>query len=354
MTRRIMGPFNRVEGDLEVELEIESDQVVSAQVSSSLYRGFEQILQGKEPADALVYTPRICGICSVSQSVAAARALAELTGVSMPANGDLAINLILANENVADHLTHFYLFFMPDFARETYQNEPWYESIANRFRAQRGSAAREMLAARAQFMHLMGLMAGKWPHSLAIQPGGVSRSIEMQEKARLQAILFGFRRYLESQLFDDSLENIVSLDSADALQAWSAAHSPDRSDFSAFLEVAKQLELHQLGQAEDRFMSYGAYRLSGSDSFAQGVWETEIESLDSTLITEDISHSWMGYQTAPKHPFEGVTLPDAEIEQAYSWCKAPRLDGKVVEVGALARQQVDGHPLIRDLVSQSG
>ncbi|MEW8385138.1 MAG: nickel-dependent hydrogenase large subunit, partial [Candidatus Thiodiazotropha taylori] len=201
MTRRIMGPFNRVEGDLEVELEIESDQVVSAQVSSSLYRGFEQILQGKEPADALVYTPRICGICSVSQSVAAARALAELTGVSMPTNGDLAINLILANENVADHLTHFYLFFMPDFARETYQNEPWYESIANRFRAQRGSAAREMLAARAQFMHLMGLMAGKWPHSLAIQPGGVSRSIEMQEKARLQAILFGFRRYLESQLF---------------------------------------------------------------------------------------------------------------------------------------------------------
>ncbi|MCG7936499.1 MAG: nickel-dependent hydrogenase large subunit, partial [Candidatus Thiodiazotropha taylori] len=201
MTRRIMGPFNRVEGDLEVELEIESDQVVSAQVSSSLYRGFEQILQGKEPADALVYTPRICGICSVSQSVAAARALAELTGVSMPTNGDLAINLILANENVADHLTHFYLFFMPDFARETYRGEPWYELIANRFRAQTGSAAREMLAARAQFMHLMGLMAGKWPHSLAIQPGGVSRSIEMQEKARLQAILFGFRRYLESQLF---------------------------------------------------------------------------------------------------------------------------------------------------------
>ncbi|MCG7966751.1 MAG: nickel-dependent hydrogenase large subunit [Candidatus Thiodiazotropha taylori] len=354
MTRRIMGPFNRVEGDLEVELEIESDQVVSAQVSSSLYRGFEQILQGKEPADALVYTPRICGICSVSQSVAASRALAELTGVSMPTNGDLAINLILANENVADHLTHFYLFFMPDFARETYRNEPWYESIAKRFRAQTGSAAREMLAARAQFMHLMGLMAGKWPHSLAIQPGGVSRSIEMQEKARLQAILFGFRRYLESQLFGDSLENIVSLDSADALQAWSAAHEPDRSDFSAFLEVAEQLELHQLGRAEDRFMSYGAYRLNGSDSFAQGVWETGFEPLDSTLITEDISHSWMGYQTAPKHPYEGVTLPDAEIEQAYSWCKAPRLDGKVVEVGALARQQVDGHPLIRDLVSQSG
>ncbi|MEJ2621110.1 MAG: nickel-dependent hydrogenase large subunit [Candidatus Thiodiazotropha sp.] len=354
MTRRIMGPFNRVEGDLEVELEIESGQVVSAQVSSSLYRGFEQILQGKEPDDALVYTPRICGICSVSQSVAAARALAQLSGITMPPNGDLAINLILANENVADHLTHFYLFFMPDFARETYRDEPWYELIAKRFRAQTGSAAREMLAARAQFMHLMGLMAGKWPHSLAIQPGGVSRSIEIQEKARLQAILFGFRRFLESQLFGDSLEHIVSLDSADALQAWSAGHPVDRSDFRAFLEVAGQLELDQLGQAEDRFMSYGAYRLNGRDSFTQGVWEGELDPLDSTLITEDVSHSWMGYQTVPKHPFEGITLPDAEVERAYSWCKAPRLDGRVVEVGALARQQVDGHPLIRDLVSQSG
>ncbi|MET0045289.1 MAG: nickel-dependent hydrogenase large subunit [Candidatus Thiodiazotropha sp. 6PLUC3] len=224
MSRRIVGPFNRVEGDLEVELEIENEQVTSAQVSSSLYRGFEQILQGKDPGDALVYTPRICGICSVSQSVAAARALSELSGVAMPSNGDLSINLILANENVADHLTHFYLFFMPDFARETYSHEAWYPGIAERFRAQTGTAAPEMLAARAQFMHLMGLMAGKWPHSLAIQPGGVSRSIEMQEKARLQAILFGFRRFLESRLFGDTLERIDALASAEALQEWIADH----------------------------------------------------------------------------------------------------------------------------------
>ncbi|HVI74502.1 MAG TPA: nickel-dependent hydrogenase large subunit, partial [Anaeromyxobacteraceae bacterium] len=38
----------------------------------------------------------------------------------------------------------------------------------------------------------------------------------------------------------------------------------------------------------------------------------------------------------------------------YTWCKAPRLDGRVVEVGALARQVVDGHPLARDLVARGG
>ncbi len=44
MSTRIVGPFNRVEGDLEVSLEITDGRVVSAQVNSPMYRGFEQML----------------------------------------------------------------------------------------------------------------------------------------------------------------------------------------------------------------------------------------------------------------------------------------------------------------------
>ena len=118
--------------------------------------------------------------------------------------------------------------------------------------------------------------------------------------------------------------------------------------------LAEALRLDRLGRAADRFMSYGAYKLGQAHQLTRGVWDGDLKGLDSALITEDISHSWMGYQNVPKHPFEGVTLPDAQLEQAYTWCKAPRLDGRVVEVGALARQQVDGHPLIRQLVAHSG
>ncbi|MCB1757696.1 MAG: nickel-dependent hydrogenase large subunit, partial [Gammaproteobacteria bacterium] len=110
--RKLVGPFNRVEGDLEIDLEIRDGVIETARVNSPLYRGFEQILQGKDPRDALVYTPRICGICSVSQSVAAAVALARAQGLQPAENGRLATNLILACENLADHLSHFYLFFM--------------------------------------------------------------------------------------------------------------------------------------------------------------------------------------------------------------------------------------------------
>ena len=58
MTRRIVGPFNRVEGDLEVTLDIEDGRIAAAYVNSPLYRGFEQILQGKPALDALVFVPR--------------------------------------------------------------------------------------------------------------------------------------------------------------------------------------------------------------------------------------------------------------------------------------------------------
>ena len=58
---------------------------------------------------------------------------------------------------------------------------------------------------------------------------------------------------------------------------------------------------------------------------------------------------------ATLHPREGRTLPDAEMAApAYSWCKAPRLDGQSLETGALARQAVDGHPLAVALAAAGG
>jgi coenzyme F420-reducing hydrogenase alpha subunit len=220
MTTRILGPFNRVEGDLEVHLDIADGRVAAARVNSPLYRGFEQMLPGKSPLDALVIVPRICGICSVAQSAAAAAALRDLMGLTPPPNGRLAEHLIGACENLADHLTHFYLFFMPDFARPAYQSRPWFPAAEARFKAVSGSAANDVLPARAEFMHLMGLMAGKWPHTLSLQPGGTSRPLEHSEILRLITLLRGFRRFLERHTFGDDLEAVAGLDSLAALDRW--------------------------------------------------------------------------------------------------------------------------------------
>jgi uptake hydrogenase large subunit len=352
MSRLVLGPFNRVEGDLEVQLEVADGRVREARVNSPLYRGFEQILQGKDPRDTLVIAPRVCGICSVSQSMAAAYALADAAGVAMPPNGELATNLVLACENLADHLTHFYLFFMPDFARAVYADRIWYPSTEARFRALTGTATGLVLPARAHFMHLMGLLAGKWPHSLSLQPGGTTKPVQAQERIRSLAILGAFRRFLERETFGDPLETLVALDSARSLDAW-AAREPEQGDLRRFLRIADDLGLDRLGRATDRFMSYGAYPIAGQRLFEAGRWAGGPRPLDIGVITEDPARSWM-IGGAPLHPASGVTIPDADKAGAYSWCKAPRLDGEVVEVGALARQLIDGHPLIRDLVAESG
>jgi hydrogenase large subunit len=353
MSRRIIGPFNRVEGDLEVTLDIEGGRVRTAYVNSPMYRGFEQILAGKHPLDALVYVPRICGICSVAQSAAAAQALAQGMGIVAPPNGRLAANLTLAAENLADHLSHFYLFFMPDFARDGYRDRAWFPAAQARFKSVAGSATADVMPVRAKFMNVMGYLAGRWPHTLSLQPGGSSRALEEAEKLRLKILLAEFRMFLERTLFGDALEAVAALDSEAALFAWMEPRAA-LADFPRFLRIARDLQLQDMGRATDRFMSYGAYFDGEAHLFAKGLWaEDKLQALDIAAIREDVASSWMAGD-APLAPDEGRTQPQPDKKDAYSWCKAPRLAGQVVETGALARQMVAGHALARDLVQRHG
>jgi uptake hydrogenase large subunit len=357
MTRIVLGPFNRVEGDLEVSLDVEAGQVQSARVNSPLFRGFEQLLVGRLPEDALAIVPRICGICSVAQSAAAAAALADIAGIEAPPNGRLARWLIQATENLADHLTHFYLFFMPDFSRPDYAGHSWYGDLAPRFIAVKGSAAGPVLQARARFFELIGFLAGRWPHTLALQPGGSTKAMTPAERIRILALLREFRAFLENVLLGDALESFSELDSEAALAAWAAGRS---ADFPLFLRAAADLSLEKTGRASDRFMSNGAYGI-----FASGIWQPSpgqqggmllsaaVDAVNSAKITEDTRHAWLA-DSPPRPPATGETVVAADKADAYTWCKAPRYGGQVVETGALARQVVAGNRLARDLVERHG
>lgn len=351
---RVVGPFNRVEGDLEVSLDMVNGRVAAARVNSPLYRGFEQILQGKPALDALVLVPRICGICSVSQSAAAAAALAALAGAEPPPNGRYAGALAHGAENLADHFSHFYLFFMPDFARADYAGRPWFAAAAARFKAITGSATAQALPARVEFLKLMGLLAGKWPHTLAFQPGGTSQPMGASEQIRAIALLRQFRGWLERHLFGDALEAIAALDSVAQLEAWCGARPAAASDFRLFCEIARDLGLAGLGRGPGRYLSFGGHPLAEGALFAPGVWDGTVLPVEETAIREDLSHAWLGGPVDPLHPLRGETLPDADKPGAYTWCKAPRWRGMTMEVGALARQMVDGHPLIRELAADGG
>ncbi|WP_088278967.1 nickel-dependent hydrogenase large subunit [Ideonella sp. A 288] len=355
--RLVVGPFNRVEGDLEVRLTVSDGHVAQAHVNAPMYRGFEQMLVGRAPLDLLVIVPRLCGICSVSQSVAAARALADLAGAGPPPNGALTINLMLACENLADHLTHFYLFFMPDFTRAEYAGRPWHAEAVRRFAPLAGVHARAAVAARQRWFTLLGTLGGKWPHTQSVQPGGSSRAIDASERIRLLAKLREFRAFLEDTLFGAPLEQVAALDTAAALAAW-CDREPGRGDLRLFLAISADLGLPSLGPGPGRCLSYGAYRdADGAHAMAPGVWHAQgarLEAVDTDRITEDATHAWLDDGGGPRHPRQGVTEPQADKPGGYTWNKAPRLGGQVVETGALARQLVDGQPLLAELVAAQG
>ncbi|MCG5243876.1 nickel-dependent hydrogenase large subunit [Azospirillum doebereinerae] len=352
--RLIVGPFNRVEGDLEVRLEIADGAVSAAYVNSPLFRGFERILEGRDPLDALVVAPRICGICSVSQSHAAALALAGIQGLTVPRNGLLATNLMTATENIADHLTHFHLFFMPDFARSAYADRPWFDRAEARFKAARGTSVRRAMAARTELFHILGLMGGKWPHTLTLQPGGVARAVDARDRVRLLAIVGAFRRFLESSLFGAPLDAVLDLAAPEDLDRWRTA-GPE-GDFRLFLEIAEDLELPRLGRAYDHFLSHGAYPSpDGGHLYRRGVFaDGRDAAYDPGEVAEHHRFSRMAGQDRTHAPFVGSTVPDGTDEEGYTWCKAPRLSGRPFETGAIARQLIEEHPLVRALVARDG
>lgn len=357
MTRLLVGPFNRVEGDLEVQLDIEDGQVRSAQVNATMYRGFEQILRDHAPLDALVYAPRVCGICSVSQSVAAARALAGLAGVEPPPNGLLAINLMAATENLADHLSHFYLFFMPDFVRPLYADRPWHAEAVARFTPHSGSQQRLALAARKRWLDLIGTLGGKWPHTGSVHPGGSTRAIDPAERLRLLSRVREFRQFLENELFAASLERIANLASEAQLWAW-YAEAPERGDLRQFLRIVQDAGLELLGQGPGLYLSYGAYpQPDGTLAFARGLWDARLGQVRPVAldgIREDAHHAWLDDRNGPLHPARGITEPTLDKPAAYTWNKAPRLNGAVLETGALGRQLVSAQPLLREAAARCG
>ena len=362
--RLLVGPFNRVEGDLEVQLDVADGTVREARVNATMYRGFEQMLAGKHPHDALVYVPRICGICSVSQSVVAAMALRDAAGAEappMPENGRHAINLMLAVENLADHLTHFYLFFMPDFARAHYAARPWHPTVHERFAALAGSHARQATAARQRWFTLLGTLGGKWPHTQSIEPGGSTRPIDLSERLRLLGKVREMRAFLEHTLFDAPLESFMAMRHEADLQAWWQSGPSTQGDLRLFLTLAHDLKLDQLGVGPSRLLSHGAYlQADGAHALPGGLWVRDpqqgigaLHPLPLDAISEDVTHAWFTGQT-PLHPAQGQTLPDADKPEAYTWNKAPRLAGQVAETGAIARQLCSEHPVVRDAVQRSG
>jgi len=57
--RVVIDPITRIEGHLRLEVQVEGGVVTNAWSSSTMFRGFEIILRGRDPRDAWAFAQRI-------------------------------------------------------------------------------------------------------------------------------------------------------------------------------------------------------------------------------------------------------------------------------------------------------
>ncbi len=356
MSRKItVNPMSRVEGDLKIKIEIADGVVKDAMASGVMFRGFEKILKNHFPEDGLVYTPRICGICSISHSIAAASALGAVSAEFTPsASGQYAKNISHATENAMSHITQFYLYFAPDLLNRKYKDLADYRVLVRRFAPLQGESVVRIMEERKRFLEILGLIVGKWPHTLAIQPGGVTRSLGSSEIFRIKGILASFTSLVEKVLLGMPLREYLEMETRADLE--SAFSGDGAADLGLFCRVAGEAGLMRMGSGPGRFLSAGAFpRSDGSLYIPSGYWDGErLAELEVEGITESIRYSFFTAPEGSSSPFDDASEPRWDKPGAYSWAKSPRYKGLVVEVGALARQVISGDPLIRELHSEYG
>lgn len=348
-----ISPVTRIEGHLAVHAKTETadngkgkkqTRVTEAYCEGELFRGFETIMKGRDPLDAQQITQRICGVCPTPHGIASCRAQEMAYGITPTHNGRLLQNLILGANYLASHIVHFYQLSALDFvdikALLAYKGKDqvllglkqWVETAIARKDVYPAAPFLpryevdyiksldlnvSLIAHYAQALKIRSLgdemaavFAGRVPHSTALVPGGATQvpTLERIEtyRARLKQIM-------------DFVQSV---------------YVPD------ILAVAKTFpQYFEIGRGRNNFLAYGVFPMdAGGNNFLKGgaVIDGKWEQLNQEAILEDVSYSRLAPSPA-RHPKDGITTPDPEKANAYTWTKAPRYRGQPMEVGPLAR-----------------
>ena len=365
--RTIRMELNRVEGDMEVRLELEGNTVTDAWCVGTMFRGFEQILAGRDPGDALVIAPRICGICSTSQLYAAASALETAYGLPIAPNGTRIRNLCLMAESVMSDARHTFLMFTPDFCNPAYSAHPLYPRVNELFEPPfKGRLARETVEHSKRILAVVIAFGGQWPHSTYMMPGGVTCALDETKLAECAEAIDAYSEWYEREVLGCTSEEWLALETADDFEAWMEVPAHRESAVGIFSRFGESIGLHELGRGTPHLLSMGCYYdperwqppfeerpCLQPGGFYDGEEQT-IEPFSHLSVAEHMRHSQLADPGSARHPWDSQTAPDDSRPEAYSLAKATRYDDHVVQLGPLADLVLSGDPLIRSMLDVQG
>ncbi|PUE66510.1 nickel-dependent hydrogenase large subunit [Arcobacter caeni] len=313
----------RIEGEAKLHCTWENNKVKDARIDFLNFRGFEYILEGKSPLDALVYTPRICGICGQAHLKATVDALENIyeninEKLQITQKAKLLREIGLNIEIIDSHLKWFYMFILPDIIKLDSNDLGIYAPI-------KGSRWMEAQKSASETIKALAIIGGQWPHTSYMLPGGVMSDPTKLDLVMMQNYLQTAISFFEKSISGVSLENYLTYESVDNLENLGA-------DLKYFKDLSFKYSLEIYGKSHNRFITLGE-----SSLFKRGkIKQRLVNKLDFSKIVEDSSYSFS-------------INKEENNSQKHTWSKSVSYDESFFETGPLSRAIISNRKFIKDI-----
>ncbi|HEX2062806.1 MAG TPA: nickel-dependent hydrogenase large subunit [Acidimicrobiales bacterium] len=365
-------PMTRVAGALAVHtvLDLENRKAVEAHSRAMLFRGYEIILQGRDPRDAIDISSRACGVCGGVHATVSSLAMDMAFGVCPPPLGVEVRNLGEVGEMFYDHPLHLGLLAGPDYSTSLVSvTNPELVTKAERTLAPNGDlhgyrTIKDIMDALnpltgqiylealewTRVGRIMAmLMLGKFPHPSTLAPGGVTTTISpssFNEYYTQLGKIFDFCKQI-ARIWDDLCDFFLEAN-------------------PAYEEVGRRpVNLIHTGIWDDSAAYDATY--ANCNTWGKRRWSKPGVIVDGELVTtnltdvnmgieEFVEHSFyedwtksgsprfrtdpLGNPLSPYHMWNKVTIPrpgGTNFKEKYTWDTAPRWDRRSMETGAYGR-----------------
>jgi len=296
--------IEKIEGEAELDFSMTNGRVDDVIIRFGFYRGIEEILRHKAPLDALVITPRVCGICNHAHLLAAVRALENgyvQAGIKVEISpkADAIREFTLSCELIQNHMKWFYMTILPQLEKLL------------------GEESGENHILKASYLSstitkALAIFAGQWPHASYAVPGGVTCDPTYVDVMQAEGLLDETIRFFEQMVTGMAFEEYL------ALERLSDLHEI-KGDFGRVLHLMGMHGMADTGYSHDRFIVFGTCMFAKPG-----------KSLATTVSNVDVR-------------YVEESLQDGSTAKAVSYKQ------RLYEVGPLARAMVSKEPMIKQL-----
>ncbi len=305
MKRKVIKKLiEKIEGEAELNYTFDKGKIEDVKINFGFYRGIEDILVGKSPKDALVITPRVCGICNHAHLIAAVRAIENGYGsaglkIELTGKAKQIREFTLSCELMQNHIKWLYLTMLPHLEKYLKLDVT-------------GNHAVKAAYFSTTITKAMAVFAGQWPHSSYAVPGGVTCDPTQLDLMQAHSLLEECIRFFEQVVAGIPLETYLEITSVSSLHTIGG-------DFGNLLHLLDKSGLAPRGGSHDRFIVFADSFLAASGKSIV----TSVSPVDARYVEES--------------------------EQQGSVAKAVTYKNRLYEAGPLARGMVSKEPIVKNL-----